>query len=137
MSIGARYHKESDKNKVSGADMLSGIMLALSYNKCPVDVTMYLEDNTRTFISISWDNLGSLIDHLADVLKKEFKPLTVGSAKQYLHAMRRGHRANRNGVLPPLDVKFSVEEMMLYVPKRKYAVDYAKYSEDLPSWIFH
>lgn len=134
MSIGARYHK-LNRSKVSGADMLTGVLLALSYGKCPVDPTMYLFDNTEKEISISWDNLGSLIDHLAETLNKEFKPLTVGSAKQYLHALRRGFRANKNGTLPPLNVVFSEQEMMLYIPKRNFDNDETSHHSDFPSWI--
>lgn len=136
MSIGARYYKDENRSKVSGADMLSGILLSLSYDKCPIDAAMYLDDDTPHMIAISWDNLGYLIDFLAEKLNKEFKPLTVGSAKQYLHAMRRGFRANKNGILPPLNVKFSEEEMMLFIPKRNYNNDIVKYGDDLPSWIF-
>lgn len=136
MSIGARYFKGENKRKVSGADMLPGVVLALSYGKCPIDPTMYIEDETPTSILIDWDNLGALIDQLALVLNKEFKPLTVGSTKQYLHALRNGHRANRNGIFPPLNVKFSEEDMTLTIPKRDYALDKVRFLDELPTWIF-
>ena len=120
--------------------MLPGILLSLSYDRCPVDPTIYLTDNEAGHLSIAWDNLGDLIDHLAEEMDKEFKPLTFGSAKQYLSAMRKGYRANRNGELPPLDVSLSEEEMMVYIPKRDYYADRAKYprsfSDGSLHWIF-
>lgn len=139
MSIGAKYFQEN-KQKVSGADMLPGVLLALSYGKCPFDPNLYLDDNEKDYLSISWDNLGYLIDHMAEVLNKEFKPLTFGSAKQYLSAMRKGYRANRNGVLPPLDCKLSQEEMMVYIPKRNFSEDLTEYHQTFADgalyWIF-
>lgn len=140
MSIGARYHKNKNKQKVSGADMLPGVLLSLSYNKCPIDPELYLDSQGETYVSIHWDNLGALIDDLAAEMNKEFKPLTVGSAKQYLHAMRKGYRANKNGILPPLNVSLSEEEMTLTIPLRDFDSDKAKYPEPFQDglfWIFN
>ena len=140
MSIGAKYFKDQNKQKVSGADMLPGILLALSYGKCPVDPKIYLSDNEAGYVSLHWDNLGALIDQLAKEMNKEFKPLTFGSAKQYLSAMRKGYRANRNGELPPLDCTLSEEEMMVYIPKRDFVADKVAFShvfaDGALQWIF-
>lgn len=128
---------QADKRKkVSGADMLSGILLALSYEKCPIDIRPYASDNTKEHLKISWVELGELIDKLSVELDVQFKPLTPGSAKQYLHALRRGHRANRMGDLPPLDVTFSEKKMELKIPKRDYETDKEIYSDVFPRWIF-
>lgn len=135
MSLGARYHRTNNKKKISGADMLPGILLAIAYDKCPVNYQIYIEEETNDFIVIDWDNLAALIDELAKVLNKEFKSLSLGSAKQYLHALRRGRRANNNGELPPLNVMLSQSERSLKIPKRNYSSDILKY-KDLPEWIF-
>lgn len=139
MSLGAKYFKEN-RQKVSGADMLPGVMLALSYGRCPVDPRPYLMEDEKSHILIGWDELGTLIDVLAEVMSKEFKPLTFGSAKQYLSALRKGYRANRNGLLPPLNVSMSEEAMTLRIPKRDYALDRGMFAEQFAdgalNWMF-
>ena len=116
--------------------MLSGILLALSYEKCPVDVRPYVSESTKDYLKISWVELGELLNKLAIELDVQLKPLTTGSAKQYIHALRRGHRANRTGDLPPLDVNFSEKKMELKIPKRDYDADLSLYSDVIPQWIF-
>lgn len=137
MSIGAKYFKDQNKQKVSGADMLPGVLLALSYEKSPINPAMYLSDNEKAYLSISWENLGAFIDQLAEDMNKEFKPLTFGSAKQYLSAMRKGYRANRNGILPPLDVTLSEEEMMVYIPKRSFKEDVENFLQPFSDGALH
>ena len=140
MSIGAKYFKDKNKQKVSGADMFPGILLALSYDKFPINAIPYLMDSELDVSIISWDNLGLLIDELAKEMNKEFKPLTFGSAKQYLSAMRKGYRANRNGLLPPLNCSLSEEDMTILIPHRSFKDDKITYADVFNdgalNWIF-
>lgn len=138
-SIGPRYSLNKSKYKISGADMLTGVLLSISYERCPVDPAIYSFDYTSNFCSIDWDSFGYLIDAVAEKTNKEFKPLTFGSAKQYCSAMRKGYRANKNGLLPPLNVTLSQENMTIKIPKRSYFLDLKNYSEAFESgslsWI--
>jgi hypothetical protein len=140
MSLGAKYFKKTNKQKVSGADMLPGVLLSLSYGMCPINPSGYLVEDNPTYLTIGWGNLGLLIDALAESMSKEFKPLTFGSAKQYLSALRKGYRANRNGMLPPLNVSMSEESMTLTIPKRDFEVDRQLFAQQFAdgalNWIF-
>ena len=136
MSIGASYYKD-DRRKILGADMLSGVILSLSYGKCPVEPKLYLYDDFPEKLVIDWDAFSCLIDQLSFKMDIELKPLTLGSTKQYLRALKKGFRANRNGILPPINVVLDEDEMQLHIPRRSYDEDVKRYGSDLPTWIFN
>lgn len=136
------------KQKILAADGLAGIVIMLSYyaggtNLFPsvIDPRVYmlpLDDSRfpRSCIRTDLELLSKLQDQLEGFLKQKFGNLSVSSVPVYLCKLRQGFRANRQGPLPPIDVKYSAATQELVIPPRDFEKDYADGTANfIPSWI--
>lgn len=141
--VGAVNGKAATRQKILAADGLMGIVLMLAYyaggyNLFPLSISpeLYLLGTDRRAVLTDLELLSKLQDELGIYLDRKFADLQTSSVPVYLCALRKGLRANRNGSLPALNVRYSAATQELMIPARDFAKDRLDGSTNLlPSWI--
>lgn len=142
---GSANGQSAYKKKILAADGFIGVVIMMSYyaggtNLFPpsIDPRQYMLDEKLEGRAILTDLelLHKLAEELSEYIGQHLALLQAGSVPVYLCHLRQGFRANRQGRLPQVNVKYSTRTQELIIPPRDFKRDEAEgITGDIPSWI--